>query len=374
MLTATRKLALRMLQRGIEVNSHLKVFCVVLAILTLTPVTHLSAHHGAAAHFDPDDLVTLDGVVTEMRFVNPHAFVHFDVTDESGEIAVWRCELTGATLLRRRGWTPETLVPGQRISLIGAKARREDHSCAVESMVFDDGTAVLGGDRIEGAELRSTVADTSTMPPRSRYLGNGQPNLTGGWISREGGGLAGATDGRPEPSAAGQAASERFDFRFDNPVISCRSGNIVIDWYRQSHVNDIQQEEDRIVIRYGYLDMIRTVHLNTPEHPQDLAPSVEGHSIGWWEGDALVVDTVGFVERVLIPRSEIMLSDQAHIVERFHYDEASRTLSREFTVEDSLYLEKPYTGRNVSDIAADPYRVFNCVDLSGENNQRPDAR
>jgi hypothetical protein len=58
-------------------------------------------------------------------------------------------------------------------------------------------------------------------------------------------------------------------------------------------------------------------------------------------------------------------------MERFMYDGESRTLARDFVVTDPLYLTEPYPGRNVSDIAAVPYRPFNCVDLSGENNRRP---
>jgi hypothetical protein len=354
--------------------TNLRFYCAALTTVALAPAAQLFAHHGAAAHFDPDDLVSLDGAVTEMRFVNPHAFVHFDVTSASGQTTEWRCELTGATLLRRRGWTPETIVAGQQISLVGARARREANSCAVESMVIDNATVVLEGDVIEGAEIRSAVADLGMTPPRPKYLDNGQPNLSGGWIARIGGGRGIAKDGPPEPTEAGLAASERFDFRFDNPVISCQSGNIVTDWYRQSHINDIQQEEDRIVIRHGYLDMVRTIHLDLSEHPENLVPSVEGHSIGWWEEDTLVVDTVGFDERALIPRSEIMISEQAHVEEHFRYDEANRTLVRDFMVEDPLYLARPYTGRNVSDISADPYQRFNCVDLSGENNRRPDVQ
>ncbi len=346
----------------------------VLPTMALIPVPGLFAHHGAAAHFDPDDLVSLDGVVTEMRFVNPHAFVHFDVTDATGQSTEWRCELTGATLLRRRGWTPETLVPGQQIRLVGARARREANSCAVETMLIDNATVVLEGDVIEGADLRSAVADASTAPSRPKHLENGQPNLSGSWIARIGGGGGIATDGPPEPTVAGLAASERFDFRFDNPVIRCESGNIITDWYRQSQVNDVQQEDDRIIIRHGYLDMVRTIHLDQSEHPENLTPSVEGHSIGWWEDDTLVVDTVGLDERALQPRAEIMMSDQAHVVERFRYDETERTLTRDFAVDDPLYLTRPYTGRNVSDISADPYQPFNCVNLSGENNRRPGSQ
>ena len=88
--------------------------------------------------------------------------------------------------------------------------------------------------------------------------------------------------------------------------------------------------------------------------------------------DVLVVDTVGFLPRALNPRAEVMISGQTHILERFEYDEAERALLRRYTVTDPLYLEKPYSGVNVSDIAAQQYQPFQCVDLSGENNRRPD--
>lgn len=69
------------------------------------------------------------------------------------------------------------------------------------------------------------------------------------------------------------------------------------------------------------MDMVQTVHLGTSEHPTDIVPSTEGHSIGWWEGDTLVVDTVGFSPNTMIPIREIMHSHQMHIVERFRYDQ-----------------------------------------------------
>ena len=84
------------------------------------------------------------------------------------------------------------------------------------------------------------------------------------------------------------------------------------------------------------------------------------------------MNTIGLSERALIPLAEVMMSDQAQVMERFYYDEENQTLIRDYTVLDSLYLAKPYTGRNVSDIAAEPYRPFDCVNLSGENNQRPE--
>ena len=339
--------------------------------MVLLSASTVRAHHGAAAHYDPNDQVTLTGVVTELQFVNPHSFVHIDVDAGNGGGAIWRCELSGATQLIRRGWARDTLVEGHRITVTGGRARREANSCDIETLILNDGRLVDEGESIEGVAIPRQVASDDEVADRPRYLANGQPNISGFWVSRNGGGTGGETpDGPPEPTAAGLVASERFDFRFDNPVIRCESGNIITDWYRQQHVNEIEQQDDRVMLRYGYLDLERTIHLDAAEHPDEITPTIEGHSIGWWEDETLVVDTVGFVERALHPRQEIMISSETSIIEKFTYDHASRTLTRDFTVTDPLYLAKAFRGINVADVAAWEYRPFECVDLSGENNRR----
>ena len=60
------------------------------------------AHHGFG-RFDPTKKVTLEGTLTGIDFVNPHAYVYLDVTGADGKIAAWRCEMRSATTLRRSG-------------------------------------------------------------------------------------------------------------------------------------------------------------------------------------------------------------------------------------------------------------------------------
>ena len=160
--------------------------------------------------------------------------------------------------------------------------------------------------------------------------------------------------------------------RFDNPVLHCESGNIVWDWARQGHINEILQQETQIILRYGYLDLTRTVYLDLQDHPENLVPSLEGHSIGWWDNDSLVVDTTSFLPRVLVPRAAIMTSSELYVVERFSFDGATGTLVREYTATDPHYLAQPYRGRDIADVSLSSYQPFNCVDLSGENNTRPE--
>jgi hypothetical protein len=89
-------------------------------------------------------------------------------------------------------------------------------------------------------------------------------------------------------------------------------------------------------------DEPRTVYLNEKTHPADLAPSWEGHSIGHWEGQTLVVDTIGFNDRANylhgVPRSE-----KGHVVERFHLTKGGKVLLDDMTMTDPESLTKPWT-------------------------------
>ena len=94
------------------------------------------------------------------------------------------------------------------------------------------------------------------------------------------------------------------------------------------------------------MDIVRTIHMNIDEHPNDITPSRAGHSIGRWEGDTLVVDTLGFSEGFLRAGGGGLAkhSDRMHSVERFTYDAETQGLTRSYTAEDPLYFEGVYTG------------------------------
>src|SRR5579862_8992148 len=80
------------------------------------------AHHGAAAEYDLLHPVTLRGVVTEFRYVNPHSQIYFDVTDGNGNVVNWAGELNSPYSLTQDGWTKkrsmEALKPGTPVSVI----------------------------------------------------------------------------------------------------------------------------------------------------------------------------------------------------------------------------------------------------------------
>ena len=85
----------------------------------------------------------------------------------------------------------------------------------------------------------------------------------------------------------------------DNPRFKCETTSIIFDWTFDGPVNRITQNKDTIVIQYGQLNLKRTVYMNMTTHPANVKLTRAGHSIGRWDGDTLVVDTVGFLPGVI---------------------------------------------------------------------------
>jgi hypothetical protein len=90
--------------------------CLISAALLLA-ATHMLAHHGTNASYDPDKPVTLSGTVTRFTFRNPHAYVEFDVQSEAGEVVHWVGEMNSPTVLKAAGWDAMTLKLGDRVTM-----------------------------------------------------------------------------------------------------------------------------------------------------------------------------------------------------------------------------------------------------------------
>jgi hypothetical protein len=96
----------------------------ILAAVVLTLTCDCAfAHHSFAVFFDTDSqLRKITGVVKEFRFTNPHGVVTLAVVEGNHEV-IWRAETNSPSILRRRGWTPDSLHVGDRITIEGWPAR-----------------------------------------------------------------------------------------------------------------------------------------------------------------------------------------------------------------------------------------------------------
>ena len=76
----------------------------------------LLAHHGTSNYETTANTITLDGVVTEFHWSNPHVYVLFDVTSEDGTVVHWAGEMNSPGVLRNAGWSRNTLKVGDKIT------------------------------------------------------------------------------------------------------------------------------------------------------------------------------------------------------------------------------------------------------------------
>ena len=226
-----------------------------------------------------------------------------------------------------------------------------EDAAAAEAMIRERAAAEAAAANAGGARAGG---------PGGRAGGPGAGGRAGGPGGGRGG-FAGFGGGGSALTEAGQAAARDTSDRY---AMSCVFTSIASEWNGDSGevVNRIVQQGDTIAILYGRMGIERTVHMNMSEHPADIEPSVTGHSIGRWDGDTLVVDTVGFEEGLFNTRTPH--SDQLHLVEQFSFDTETNQLRRTFTATDPLYWTGEQTGSAATGISDVPYFAEPCEDLT----------
>ena len=115
----------------------------VLGVLAAMPVW---AHHAFAAEFDIKKPVTLRGKVTQMEWINPHAWIHLDIVGPDGKVVNWMVEGGTPNILLRRGFTKKSLEIGTEIVVEGYQAKNGDNRANGSNITFKDGKRLfLGG-------------------------------------------------------------------------------------------------------------------------------------------------------------------------------------------------------------------------------------
>ena len=100
----------------------------LLSLLSLLGIVSFSshvaqAHHALAANYDVDNIGTIEGVVVEVFWANPHIHYYMEVESESGETELWDIESSNLAFMARSGWTRETIEVGDRVRISGRLGR-----------------------------------------------------------------------------------------------------------------------------------------------------------------------------------------------------------------------------------------------------------
>ncbi len=109
------------------------------------------AHHAFSAEFDATKPVALRGKITKMEWINPHAWLHIDVTKEDGTVESWMIEAGPPGALVRRGWKRDSVVVGTEVLVEGYRAIDGSTRANGRDVTFPDGTRLFAGSSGTGA-------------------------------------------------------------------------------------------------------------------------------------------------------------------------------------------------------------------------------
>jgi hypothetical protein len=281
-----------------------------------------SAHHSQSM-FDTSKEILVEGKVARFDWVNPHMYLVVETTGPDGKPALVEGEGVGITQALVDGLNRDALKPGTPV-VMRANPNRGGWGKQVRIM---DVTTQDG----EVHPFYAANTRTRVLTPAESIEGHWAPSRA---ALGAGFGAMARWPVTPEGRAAqAKLVADGLCYVEPIPFIS------VLDELRTIEVG-----QDQVVMRFDNTgDKVeRVIHMNAT-HPADLKPSLHGHAIGRWEGDTLVIDTIGFEPNPSGLGMNVPSSSGKHVVERLTLTPDKVRLRYEVTVEDPTYLTGPGT-------------------------------
>jgi Family of unknown function (DUF6152) len=337
--------------------------------LLLAGAASVQAHHPIFGKFDPDHRRTMEGIVTKVDWRNPHAHLFMNIQDK-GETVNWAVELESPTELHMSGWSRETVAPGDKLVVDGITARdgsRQIWGQSVRRAVNDQVLFTLNPD-LPRLPLESRPAPR--WPDGQIALGATSSDVSGYWgyptetaLVEDGVDVAMNADGQldniadaarvapmqPWALALYKHRQERF-LRDDPMYLECRPPGGPRQYQSRLGLQFIEdRDRKRIFVLLGSGNHnYRIIYLDGREPVgqvggDDDNPLFYGRSVGGWEGDTLVVRTVGFNEGFWFTNGGLPHTNMLSLTEKFTRVDFD-TLKYEVTIDDPGAYTRPWSG------------------------------
>jgi len=115
----------------------------VVALVFAAYTTYVQAHHSFASEFDANQPLSLKGTVTKVEFINPHSWIHIEVTNADGTKTAWEVEGGTPNTLFRKGINDNTLPAGTEVAVDGYRARDGSNRMSGRDITLADGRKVF---------------------------------------------------------------------------------------------------------------------------------------------------------------------------------------------------------------------------------------
>ena len=326
--------------------------------------TKTSAQRSFTTTYDSGRKITLEGIVTKVDWVNPRAFLFMNVKDSSGNISIWAVEFGNPLELEKNGWKSSSLKIGDVVTVEGALARGEARQVSAASIVMK-----TTGRRLFTPLARRPAAVAAPAPrwPNGHVRLGPPPGGKGFWGTPSAKVLVENIPAKPAMNDDGLLANmadidkvapfkpwarSLYEFRQrtllqDDPIGRCLPPGGPRQFQMPYGFQFIEQPElGRILVLHGGGNRNWRI-ISTDGRPavsaSEAVASYYGTSVGKWDGDTLVVDSVGFNEKFWMTAGGLPHTEALHLTERFSRPNLN-TLRYEVTVDDPKTYTRRWTG------------------------------
>lgn len=282
------------------------------------------AHHGNS-EYDLTTTARYEGTLLEVQWKNPHIVVRMATKTADGENITLDVEGASPSVLRTGGYTANSLVKGEKVTVLVSPSRRSPKESAY------------------GYEF--TKADGSTVPMVSARLipkqtTDAAKTMFGTWVATA------DSFTRFTRSLGGWKLTDKAA-EFRSKFTLAASGQVrcipvsapMLMTYPVVLV--IERAKDQVNLKSEWFNAERTVYVDGRAHPAATQRFQQGHSTGKFEGESLVVDTANFTDQ---ETGGIPSGAQRHLIERFSLGKDGKSLSYSYTLQDPEYLAAEVTG------------------------------
>ena len=279
-----------------------------------------TAHHSVAGFFDPNTQVEIEGVITRVRWRNPHTVFVVDVTESDGTVTEWKIESGALGVLRSRGLAREFVQVGDNVKILGDKSLRGRPEMFARNMLLANGQEVLL--TVPSKSYFSLQQDGGLLEAEfdPEIVAAAKANADGifrvwstNFASRRGPGASRILQGGYPLRAEAKAIQARYDAG-DAALLGCTDWTMPRLMANPLPIEFIH-EGNRILVKFEENDERRVIHLDDGGEPGERTRM--GFSTGRWEDDnTLVVETTNITPERL-DNLGTPFSEALHLLERF---------------------------------------------------------